>query len=329
VRPPSRPALAKSRFFAAASHDLRQPLHSLGLFATALREVVGNAEGRDLVRRIGDSIAALNRLFDELLDISRLEAGTVEVRRRDIALQPLFDRLADEFSAEAMAQGLRLRFHPTALAVNTDPTLLERVLANLVSNAIRYTRNGGVLIGARRRGRSVELQIWDTGIGIPLEQRSKIFEEFYQVANPARDPRQGLGLGLAIVRRLTALLDIPTRLPIGRRAGTCFSLRVPRVDGPITPEPPEEPPEFDRRFEGRRALVIDDDAAICEATVRLLDHWGFDTRAAPNFAQACALIDGGFVPDVILADLRLAEDIDGIRTVDRLRERLRRTCRRC
>jgi signal transduction histidine kinase/CheY-like chemotaxis protein len=316
---------AKSRFFAAASHDLRQPLHSLGLFATALREVVGNAEGRDLVRRIGDSIAALNRLFDELLDISRLEAGTVEVRRRDIALQPLFDRLADEFSAEAMGQGLRLRFHPTALAVNTDPTLLERVLANLVSNAIRYTRNGGVLIGARRRGRSVELQIWDTGIGIPLEQRSKIFEEFYQVANPARDPRQGLGLGLAIVRRLTALLDIPLDFRSVAGQGTCFTLRVPRVDGPIAPEPPEEPPEFGSRFEGRRALVVDDDVAICEATVRLLDHWGFETRAASHFAQACELIDGGFVPDVILADLRLAEDIDGIRTVDRLRERLRRT----
>jgi signal transduction histidine kinase/CheY-like chemotaxis protein len=318
-------SVAKSRFFAAASHDLRQPLHSLGLFATALRDVVGNAEGRDLVRRIGDSIAALNRLFDELLDISRLEAGTVEVRRRDIKLQPLFDRLADEFSAEAMEQGLRLRFHPTALAVSTDPTLLERVLANLVSNAIRYTRVGGVLIGARRRGRSVELQIWDTGIGIPLEQRSKIFEEFYQVANPARDPRQGLGLGLAIVRRLTALLDIPIDFQSVAGQGTCFTLQLPRVEGPIAPEPAEEPPEFDSRFEGRRALVVDDDAAICEATVRLLGHWGFETRAAPHFAQACELINEGFVPDVILADLRLAEDIDGIRTVDRLRERLRRT----
>jgi CheY-like chemotaxis protein/anti-sigma regulatory factor (Ser/Thr protein kinase) len=218
-----------------------------------------------------------------------------------------------------------LRFHPTALAVNTDPTLLERVLANLVSNAIRYTRSGGVRIGVRRRGRSVELQVWDTGIGIPLEQRSKIFEEFYQVANPARDPRQGLGLGLAIVRRLTALLDIPLDFRSVAGQGTCFTLRVPRVEGPIAPEPPEEQPEFDRRFEGLRALVVDDDAAICEATVRLLDQWGFKTRAAPHFAQACDLVDGGFVPDVILADLRLAEDMDGIRTVDRLRERLRRT----
>lgn len=316
--------VAKSRFFAAASHDLRQPLHSLGLFATALRDVVGNAEGRDLVRHIGDSIGALNRLFDELLDLSRLDAGTVEVRRRDIALQPLFDRLSDEFVAGALEKGLRLRFHPTALAVNTDPILLERVVANLVSNAIRYTRGGGVVIGARRRAQFVELQVWDTGIGIAPEQQSRIFEEFYQVSNPARDPRQGLGLGLAIVRRLTALLDIPLDVRSVAGQGTCFTLRVPRVEGPIAPEPVEEPSEFDRRFEGRRALVVDDDAAICEATVRLLDQWGFETRAAPHFAQACELIDGGFVPDVILADLRLAEDIDGIRTVDRLRERLRR-----
>ena len=308
--------VAKSRFFAAASHDLRQPLHSLGLFASALRDVVGNPEGRDLVRRIGDSIGALNRLFDELLDISRLEAGTVEVRRRDIALQPLFDRLTDELGADALEKGLRLRFHPTTLAVNTDPTLLERVLANLVSNAIRYTRDGGVLIGARRRGQSVELQVWDSGIGIPLEQHPKIFEEFYQVANPARDPRQGLGLGLAIVRRLTALLGMPLdfRSVMGR--GTCFMVRLPRAAGPITSEPPEEPPESDRHFDGRRALVIDDDVAICEATVHLLDRWGFESRAAAHFAQACEQIDAGFAPDVILADLRLAEDNDGIRTVE-------------
>jgi len=200
--------VAKSRFFAAASHDLRQPLHSLGLFATALRDVVDNAEARVLVRRIGDSIGALHRLFDELLDISRLEAGTVEVRRRDTALQPLFDRLEEEFYAEAAAKGLRLRFHPTALAVHTDPSLLERILANLVSNAIRYTREGGVLIGARPRGSDVALQVWDTGIGIPPEQRAMVFEEFYQIGNPARDARKGLGLGLAIVRRLAVLLEI-------------------------------------------------------------------------------------------------------------------------
>jgi signal transduction histidine kinase len=314
--------VAKSRFFAAASHDLRQPLHSLGLFATALRDIVGNTEGRDLVQRIGDSIGALDRLFDELLDISRLDAGTVEVRRRNVALQPLFDRLGGDFFAEAAAKDLRLRFHPTALAVSTDPLLLERVLANLVANAIRYTRAGGVLVGARRRGAQVMLQVVDTGIGIPEDQRSLIFDEFYQVSNPGRDRRKGLGLGLAIVRRLTSLLEHPLSLRSTEGRGTCFALTLPLATGPIEAPNAEESGERFELFAGRRALIVDDDADICDATVRLMTRWGFDARAAPRYAAARELLQGGFVPDVILADLRLGEVIDGIGVVERLRVQL-------
>jgi signal transduction histidine kinase/CheY-like chemotaxis protein len=313
--------VAKSRFFAAASHDLRQPLHSLGLFATALRDVADPAEGRALVRRIGESIGALNRLFDELLDISRLEAGTVEVRRRDLALQPLFDRLNDEFHAEAASKGLRLRFHPTALAVNADPTLLERILANLVSNAIRYTPEGGVLIGARRRLGQVRLQVWDTGVGIAPEQRSMIFEEFYQIENTARDPRKGLGLGLSIVRRLSMLLGIPLDFTSVPGRGTCFVLTLPAAAGPAQPPVIDEVDELERRFEGSRALIIDDDPAICEATEQLLQRWGFEARAVGGVAAACDMVGAGFVPDVIVADLRLAGDADGMRAVELLRER--------
>jgi CheY-like chemotaxis protein len=163
--------------------------------------------------------------------------------------------------------------------------------------------------------------VWDTGIGIPSEQRSRIFEDFYQVGNPGRDSRQGLGLGLAIVRRLTMLLGMPLDMQSAPGKGTCFWLRVPRVDGPIAAEPPQDSMEPEGRFEGRHALVVDDDTAICEATVRLLGRWGFKTRSA-RLLQACDHLDQGFTPDVILADLRLAEDIDGIRTVERLRERL-------
>jgi CheY-like chemotaxis protein len=314
--------VAKSRFFAAASHDLRQPLHSLGLFAMALRDIVGNTEGRDLVQRIGDSIGALDRLFDELLDISRLDAGTVEVRRRNVALQPLFDRLGRDFFAEAAAKDLRLRFHPTALAVSTDPLLLERVLANLVANAIRYTRAGGVLVGARRRGAQVILQVWDTGIGIPEDQRSLIFDEFYQVSNPGRDRRKGLGLGLAIVRRLTTLLEHPLSLRSTEGRGTCFTLTLPLSSGPVEEPRTQETVERFELFAGRRALIVDDDADICDATVRLMTRWGFDARAAPRYAAARELLQGGFLPEVILADLRLGEVIDGIGVVERLRVQL-------
>jgi signal transduction histidine kinase len=314
--------VAKSRFFAAASHDLRQPLHSLGLFASALRDIVGNTEGRDLVRRIGDSIGALDRLFDELLDISRLDAGTVEVKRRNVALQPLFDRLAGDYFAEAAAKDLRLRFHPTALAVSTDPMLLERVLANLVANAIRYTPAGGVLVGARRRGADVMVQVCDTGIGIPGDQRSLIFDEFYQVSNPGRDRRKGLGLGLAIVRRLTTLLEHPLSLRSTEGRGTCFNLVLPFATGPIEEPSAEEIGERLELFAGRRALIVDDDADICDATVQLMTRWGLDACAAPRYAAARELLQGGFVPDVILADLRLGEVIDGIGVVERLRVQL-------
>ncbi len=316
--------VAKSRFFAAASHDLRQPLHSLGLFASALRETVGPGEGRDLVRRIGDSIGALDRLFDELLDVSRLDAGTVEVRPRNYELQQLFDRLAEEYFAEAEAKALRLRFHPTRLAVYADPLLLARVLANLVSNAIRYTRHGGVLVGARRRGDRVLLQVWDTGIGIAPDQRELIFDEFYQVGNPGRDRRRGLGLGLAIVRRLTTLMGQPLTLRSETGRGTCFCLALPLAQGPVETVTPDDAGAPPRDFVGRRALVVDDDTDICEATVRLLTRWGFEARAAHGDQAASALLVGGFVPEVILADLRLGEAMDGIDVV----EALRRQCGR-
>lgn len=314
--------VAKSRFFAAASHDLRQPLHSLGLFASALRDVVGSSQGHDLVSRIGDSIGALDRLFDELLDVSRLDAGVVEVRRANLALQPLFDRLESGFAGEAVAKGLELRFVPTALAVNSDPLLLERVLTNLVSNALRYTQRGGVLVGARRRGLRVQVQVWDTGAGIPADQRTLIFDEFYQIGNPGRDRRKGLGLGLAIVRRLTVLLDHPLtfRSAVGR--GSCFAVMLPAADAPVDVARVEEDAPPVSPFTFARALVIDDDPDICEATRRLLAGWGVEVRTAHGPADALEQIGRGFTPDVLLADLRLGQAIDGIGLVEELRGNL-------
>jgi signal transduction histidine kinase/CheY-like chemotaxis protein len=314
--------VAKSRFFAAASHDLRQPLHSLGLFACALRDVVGTSVGHDLVGRIGDSIGALDRLFDELLDVSRLDAGVVEVRRANLALQPLFDRLEAGFVGEAMAKGLELRFVPTALAVNSDPLLLERVLTNLVSNALRYTQRGGVLVGARRHGPRVRVQVWDTGGGIPDDQRELIFDEFYQIGNPGRDRRQGLGLGLAIVRRLTVLLDHPLafRSVVGR--GSCFEVTLPQADAPVDTVRVDEGAPPASVFDAACALVIDDDPDICEATRRLLAGWGVDVRTAHGPAEAFDHLQQGFIPDVLLADVRLGQAIDGIGLVEQLCERL-------
>lgn len=313
--------VSKSRFFAAASHDLRQPLHSLGLFATALRERVADGEARDLALRIGDSIEALDRLFDELLDLSRLDAGTVEVRRRAVALQPLFDRLDVEFHDEAARKGLRLRLVPSALVVDTDPMLLGRILANLVANAVRYTNVGGVLVGARRRGSAVLVEVWDTGIGIAANQKALVFDEFYQVGNPARDRRKGMGLGLAIVRRLSTLLGHSLHLDSVPGRGTHFRLELPLASRPAESAPARL--ELDTRvFNGRRILLVDDEPDICEATVRLLQPWGLEVRTAASRQAALALVDSGFKPDLVLADLRLDDGHDGVNVVEQLRAQL-------
>ena len=220
-------SLAKSRFFAAASHDLRQPLHSLGLFAAALEGQALPGDARALVARIGDSIRALEALFTELLDLSKLDAGAVAVTPRNFALQDLFDRLSMEFHGEAVERHLRMRFVPTRLATRADPVLVERVLANLVSNALRYTQEGGVVVGARRRGNAVWLEVIDTGPGIPPELQQQVFDEFFQIGTPGRDRRRGLGLGLAIVKRVAELHGGRVGLDSAPARGATFWMLLP------------------------------------------------------------------------------------------------------
>ncbi len=315
-------SFAKSRFFAAASHDLRQPLHSLGLFAAALNAHVQSSTARELVGRIGESIAALEALFNELLDLSKLDAGAVSVRRRSISLQELFDRLSLEFHGEAVARELRLRFVPTRLSVQTDPILLERILANLVSNALRYTPQGGVVIGARRRGEQVWIDVCDSGIGIATEEQSQVFDEFYQVGNPGRDRRRGLGLGLAIVRRLVTLLGHELTLQSAPGRGTRFRLCLPRAEGPVDPLlVVEHTPVLDA-FIGRRILLVEDDADIRHATATLLGQWGLTVKTAAGAREADAAVDAGFRPDLAIVDLRLDALHDGIDVIERLRQRL-------
>ncbi|MEO5691494.1 MAG: ATP-binding protein, partial [Usitatibacter sp.] len=198
--------LAKSRFLAAASHDLRQPLHALGLFATALDERAKDPGTRELTGRISQSIGDLEALFSEVLDVSRLDAGAVVANPQPVALQALFDRIDVDLSTAAQEKALALRFVPSSRVVVSDPVLLERILRNLVANAIKYTPAGGVLVGARRRGGRIVVEVRDSGVGIGESEQALVFEEFYQVESVARDRHKGLGLGLAIVKRLCTLL---------------------------------------------------------------------------------------------------------------------------
>jgi signal transduction histidine kinase len=239
---------AKSHFIAAASHDLRQPVHALGLFVGQLRGAADPAAQRELLQHIEHSVAAFEALLESLLDISRLDAGNVAVRRQPLALLPLLERLARGQAEFAQRKGLRLgvRVLPQDLAVDSDPVLLERIVSNLLVNALRYTARGGVLITARRRGGAsgmahVELRVIDTGRGISDEDLPQVFREFHRGAVPADSDEPGLGLGLAIVRRLTDLLQHPLALRTQPGRGTCFTLRLPAAQAPQASTAPETP----------------------------------------------------------------------------------------
>lgn len=220
---------AKSRFLAAASHDLRQPAQSLALFASVLEDRLADTPDAKLVSHIMQSIDGLRTLLDSLLDMSKLDAGIVVPAPISLPLGPLLARLATEYQAKAEVTGLAFRYVPTGSTTFSDPILLERILRNLIENALRYTQNGGVLVGCRRRSASIVIEVLDTGIGIPDDQIEAIFEEFHQVGNPHRDRNQGLGLGLAIVRRLGKLLDHPIAVSSVPGRGTRVSVLVPRM----------------------------------------------------------------------------------------------------
>jgi two-component system, sensor histidine kinase len=309
---------SKSRFFAAANHDLRQPLHSLGLFATALRNGSEGRAGIKLVDQILQCTDSLERLFDNLLDISRLDAGQVSVKRNIVPLNDVLTRLRSMFTIPAQEKGLNLRLRPSPLFVNTDSTLLFRVLSNLVSNALRYTENGGIVVGCRRRGDKVLIEVWDTGIGIPLEHQERIFEEFYQLNNPERDRTRGLGLGLASVRRIAQLLEHPVRLQSRPGKGSRFSIEAPLADPSRIPTASATVEhKIPNLLGGKFIVVIDDEASVRLGMQSLLESWGCKCLTATNAEEALAGMDGR-MPNFLIADLRLrGEDtgIDAIRTL--------------
>jgi two-component system, sensor histidine kinase len=311
--------LAKSKFLAAASHDLRQPVHALGLFIGALRGFAMPSAARPLVDQIEASINALDSLFSALLNISRLDAGVVTAERRPFAIRSSLDRVCREYAHEAGAKGVRLEWRDCAAIVDSDPVLVERILRNLVSNAVRYTERGRILVGCRRREHAIALQVWDTGVGIPTDEQAHVFEEYYQVGNPERDQTKGLGLGLAIVRRLAELLgsELELRSELGR--GSCFEFTLPLAkDAPIAAEPSPE----NRTGALARGLivVVDDEQAIRQATASLLTGWGFQVVTAASGDEAVARLSAASAPpDLIICDYRLRGGENGLGAIERLR----------
>jgi signal transduction histidine kinase len=315
---------SKSKFLAAASHDLRQPLHALGLFVDVLDSRIRFPEVRTIVDNIKVSIEALASLFNALLDISKLDAGVLEPKLTDVAIQPLFQRLLADFQAKAQDKGIDLRIHNCRYIVHTDPAMLERILLNLVSNAIRYTNQGCVLLGCRHRGKHLRIEIYDTGLGIPANQIEKIFEEFYQIENPERDRRKGLGLGLAIVKRLCLLLSYPIELSSIYGKGTCFRVTLPRVVTHtfIT----QHDNAYTTDIATARVLLIDDEIMIRHGMRDLLQQWGCQVIDAESIQHAITLMSiHEFLPNIILTDYRLREDQTGIEAVSLIRKSLNQT----
>ena len=310
-------SLAKSQFLAAASHDLRQPLYALSLFSSSLQGLKLDAEAQSVVGKIHGNIAALESLFNALLDISKLDAGVVQPQASPVCVADVFAHLAQYFDEDARQRGLRLRFAPCERWVMADPALLERVLTNLVSNALRYTQTGRVLVGARREGEGLRLEVWDTGLGIEPADRERIFEDFVQVANPERDRRKGLGLGLAIARRTAELLASGITLRSWPGSGSVFALSLPLAAAPERAAAIQ--PEAADVMAGLQILVIDDEQTIREGLVQLLGQWGAGVTAAANIDEALALVRAGRRFGLVLADYRLEGGGTGFEAIEALR----------
>ncbi|WP_449429628.1 hybrid sensor histidine kinase/response regulator [Rhodanobacter umsongensis] len=310
--------VSKTRFLAAASHDLLQPLNAARLFTSALRQHPGlDAEASQLAERIDASFRAAEDLLDALLDTSRLDAGTYRPDVGGFALAELFDSLKAQFAVVAEQRGLCLRVAPTRLAVRSDPQLLRRVLQNFLSNALRYTRTGGVLLGVRRRGDSVRIEVWDSGPGIAAEQQARIFGEFQRLQQPSPWGEKGLGLGLSICDRIAGILGHRLDLHSRPQHGSCFAVSVPR-NAPVPARRQQVPRSGADEQLPLAVLCLDNDAVILDGMRALLQRWGVDCRTALDVEQARHELARGPI-DLILADYHLADGVDGLQALQLLR----------
>jgi PAS domain S-box-containing protein len=314
--------LGKTRFIAAASHDLLQPLHAARLFTAALAE---RHPGDELVGKIDQGLASVEALLDALLDISRLDSGALAPDRQPVPVAGLIEQLAATFAPVAARRGAELTVVPTSAVVTTDPALLRRVLQNLISNALRYGGRPGVsprvLIGCRRAGETLRIEVWDNGPGIPEDKREAVFEEFTRLAGPFGDPAQGrgLGLGLAIVERIARVLDHPLSLRSEVGHGSVFAITVPLAKTlPLrVPVPSIEPAS---PAAATLVLCIDDEAPVREAMATLLQSWGCQALIAADAAEARQVMAASpRAPDLVIADLHLGSGPDGLSLIDQLR----------
>ncbi|MGY3040222.1 signal transduction histidine kinase [Rhodanobacter sp. TND4EL1] len=310
-------SLAKSRFLAAAAHDLRQPLYALTLFSAALSVDEDDPQRLDRIAHVQECVQSLDHLFSELLDLSRLEAGAVQVDISEFPLAQVFAEVSRNFEMVAEQRDLQLLSHPTLLWVRTDRTMLTRILNNLVSNALRFTQHGGALLGTRMDADGlIRVEVWDTGSGIAPEHLSSVFDEFYRIddhLDPGLDhgSRSGLGLGLATVQRLAQLLDTEVAVKSRLGRGSVFHLRLPMACATVIESPPMQDAPVD--FTGKRVLVVDEDPAILSGVRFLLRSWGCDVQVAEDRLQAMEAVENwAGPPHIVISDLHLRGGTRGL-----------------
>ena len=311
--------LDKTRFLAAASHDILQPLNAARLYATSLVERPLDAKDLSLANNVDASLSAVEEIFSALIEISRMDAGRLEPEPSEFPLAEMFAQLKVEFAPMAREKNIDLRTFETQLWVRSDRRLLRRVLQNLISNAIKYTRSGSVLLGARARGDSVVVQVLDTGPGIPEDKRTVIFKEFQRLEGPGSNVR-GLGLGLSIVERICRVLDHPIHLVSRPMRGSNFSVRIPRAEPRHVAAPAVVPQPSPGNLAGCAVLCIDNEPVVLSGMETLLAGWGCNVRTAPSAAEALSVLAGGqHLPDIILADYHL-DSGTGIDAIVRIRK---------
>jgi two-component system, sensor histidine kinase len=313
---------SKTQFFAAASHDLRQPLQAIGIYCSLLRK---RAQGplEPLARNLSTAVESLSKLVEELLEISRLDSGTVQATKQTIDLDEVFSTLRKEFVPLAAAKGLRFRERRGGVYVETDPMLLQRVLRNLLSNAVRYTPKGGVLLAARRRGSKISIEVWDTGPGIRRDEFDRIFEEFYRGESSKSETTGGYGLGLSIVRRICSVLGHSLFVTSRPGRGTVFRVELPRASKSTRPRvaPPDAPPASPLALNDHCIVVLEDNTEILTSLARLLNSWGARVLPAPRFdAVLLQRLANESRIDLIFADHNLGGPISGAEAVLRIRE---------
>jgi len=320
-----RASQAKSRFLATASHDLRQPLQTLAMLNGTLRRLVTHSSAADILSQQEQAIAAMSRLLNALLDISKLESGAIKPDPTDFAVGAIFDELRLEFANPAAGKGLQFEVASCAAPIYSDPALVEQVLRNLVANAIKYTDAGTVRVSCTSLDECIRIDVHDTGVGIPAEQLQYIYDEFYQVGVPANDSRDGYGLGLTIVKRLVSLLmlKLDVRSEVG--TGSVFSLSLPHghsVEMPIC----NDEPGLDLPAHGvgghARILLVEDNAAVRRATSLLLELEGYQVTSVASLAEALQHVHSGNGVDLLVSDYHLTHGINGTHVIDALRKLL-------